>query len=502
MSSTTQNNLSLEKLDNGEEIDGWDSHQRSNSDLIDLYASHSSQSVKNASGNQSDSTALNRTGLSIGSADALKKRLDNAMEQDGTPKPLPAFAYSKFDRRYGTVQGVYEASARLGQEVYWASQGQESTDLSSQPDALRKSLAELRSRNSLISGTLNVAVAASIPTLQPSGGSCWFDIDGSRYELRDTKGSNDGAITAKSSVFIRVEPGDDVDKELYSMSDAKFAKNGLPSDAWNQFTSQANPSLILTKPGDIVRVSSNTNYGSENIAGDFIVKSVNAGTVIIEGGLPIPASTSSVQNVTLKVINPWAVKVLHDESPVVSNEYLIAQPVLPASPGSRCYVAEVHWTGAIAFDSFSYREHASFDSGWTQPPVLAGSNPASVIVSHRVGPGHQPYMSFGQKLVGPIKVRLLTGRLDASNYIHDVQEVPVSALIGGATLPPSGTFGWFGVLNRKDINLVYGAKLPVGPGYGFQRKADVSGFPNDTSLDASYEQNNANCVYRLLVFRD
>lgn len=501
MSSTTINTLQLTKLDNGEEVDSWDQHTRDNSDKIDLYTSYALALLANAAGSQADTTAIDVPTLAIGSADALAKRLANAMEADGTPKELPTQFYARLSRRYGGTQGIYEAAAYLAQELYWAAQGFTNTTIGSQHDALRNMVAERRPRNCLLSGTPSLSAPSSTPAVSPGAGSAWFDIDGKRYELRATKSSSSGVIAGKSTCFVKAVPGSTADQTVYAtVSNGVFVKSGSPTDAWNQLSSASYASFANARAGDIIRIGSKL-YNGIDIGGDYIIESINAGDIKIVGGLPIPADESSVEAITFTVVNPWAVGIEHDEVTVSVSEYAEATPTLAGAPTGACYIGEIHWDGALVVATAAYRSFGIYDSGWLAAPVIAATAPAQPgTVSHNVGLNYADHLAGASRLIQPAQIEIWAGRLSGTNII-DVQKVPFNSQVGGATAPPNGSFGWFGYHNRTTLNFLYGAKLPSGSDYGYQRKAESAGFPNDANLNASYETVQANAMYRVVVRR-
>lgn len=502
MSSTTTN-TGLTLLDNGELSGAWDIPERENLQKIDTALGYLLDSIANAAGSQTNTTAysLNIASLAKGTADALKKRLDNAMSNDGTPISTPEVVYSSFDRLIGALQGNFEALARLGQMFYWASQGQEDTDSASQPDRLRKEIGRrgYHRRNSLLTGNLTVSVAASVPTIQ-SASVTEFDIGGKIFTLRGSKAAT-SAISGKSSCFVYVKEGDTADKTLYSGGDGEFTKSGSPSGAWNKITSASNPSFANALPGDILRLTSNTSYGTYDVKGDYVIQSVSGGTITIFGGLPVPSSATSVSGLSFSVLNPFAVKVGFDEVAVTGTEYSEVGPA-PSAVNDRAYVGEIHWNGASVVDSFAYRELGVYDSGWQTPAALSSPSPAGITGDHRVGMGIPPFQGVSGKTSGPLKVRLFVAQQTAAGYIYNQQECRFNSEIGGSTVPSVRAFGWFGYVNRKSFNIKFGAKLPVGAGYAFLRKADAASFPNDNALDASYETTETSAAYRIVIERE
>lgn len=499
--STNTANIGLTKLDNGELSGAWDAPERDNRDIIDTAIGYLLDALANAAGSQTNTTAynLNIAALTKGSADALKKRLDNAMSADGTPIATPEVIYTKFDRLMGTLQGNFEALARFGQLFYWASQGQQDTNISQQPDRLRKEIGRrgFHRRNSLLEDNLTVSVAASVPTIQ-SASKTEFDIGGKIFNLRGSKAAT-STITGKSSCFVYVQEGDAADKLLYSGGDGVFTKT-TSTGPWHNLTSATVGAFTNAQPGDIVRLSANTSYGYD-VAGDYVILAVAGTTITLYGSLPIPLSTSTVTGLSFEVINPFAVKVGYDEVSVTGTEYNEVNPS-PATVDDKAYVGEVHWNGAATIDAFAYRSKGIYDTGWVEPAALASPNPGSISGDHRVGLSAPPYHPVATKASDPMKVRLLVAQKNAAGHYYNVQEVPFNPAIGGATVPAVRQGGWFGYVNRKSFAIRFGVKLPVGAGYGFLRKTDIASFPNDGNVDASYETTNTNVAYRLIVERE
>lgn len=500
-SSTT--NIGLTKTDDGELNGGWGVPERENHDIVDTAIGYLLDQISNASSAQANSTnySLNPASLSKGSADSLKKRLDNAMEADGTPKSTPEVGYAKFDRLIGSLQGNFEALARLGQLFYWACQGQTDSDSIEKLDRLRKEIGRrgYHRRNSVLDDNLTVSVAASIPTIQ-SGDVTEFDIGGKIFNLRGTKAAT-SAISAKSTCFVYVQEGDAIDKLLYSGGDAEFVQSGSPSGAWNKFSSASNPSFANAKEGDILRLASNTSYGDFDVRGDYVIMTVSGGNITLFGGLPIPSSVTSVSGLSFEVINPFAVKVGYMEVAVTGTEYSEVGPT-PPTVNDRAFVGEVHWNGGSLVDSFAYLSKGVYDTGWQEPAALSSPNPASISGDHRIGLGVPPFQVAATKSSWPLRVRLFVAQKNAAGYVYGVQEYRFNSEVAGATDPTVRAFGWFGYVNRKSFNIRFGAKLPVGAGYGFLRKSDAASFPNDGGADASYETTETSAAYRLVIERD
>lgn len=491
-------NFSLEKPDNGDLTDSWDQPLNENADKIDSILDYLYKSINAAKGNVADTTALDVSSLFTGSADALALRLSNAMENDGTPKPTPSAIYASYDRLFGKLQGNFEALARLGQVLYWASQGEVDENSSSQPDRLRKEIGKRGDyqRNSIQSGNLSVSISGGVPTVQPTG-DVEIDISGSTYRIRRSQQSVSPQLSGKSTAFVYAQVGTDTEKNIYSANDGELANDG---EVWNKISSPSIAGFANARVGDIVRMASNPNFGSFDIQGDYLIKAISGDVITIMGSFPVPLTFSSIAGLSFTVIDPWAVKIDHKEVAVSATEYSTVNPAI-ATSDDVCFLGEIHYDGSVVQQSFTYRQRGVYDSGWLNAPLISGNNAPQVGGDHLVGPGFPSWHPVGSRISSPLSISFLTGRQDGNGNIYDVQELSPNSLIGGSSAPPAGTSGYFGWTSRKSYGFVYGVKKNTGSEYAYSRKSESVGFPNDASDDASLESVQANAVYRIIIKR-
>lgn len=502
---TATSRYGLEKPSHGDYQDGWDVPLNDNADKIDAILHYLAESLRLAAGSQTNTTAPDFSigALSVGSTDALSKRLALAMESDGSPRTPAEVTYARYSRLFDERQGLFDSLSYLEKMLRLSMQGYGDSSAGTLDRLLRAMKASVdRPTSSVLDTGITLALDGSIiPTAQPaSADGAWLDIGGRRRRLRSAQASLTGALVASSQVaFVYAKASDNV---LYSGNDGVSTKTG---SRWNLFSSAAVGAWSNAKAGDILRISSNTTYGFD-LLGDYEIISVVGPTLTILGGLPIPSTVTSVAGLTFQVIDIYGVTVHHDVGATTGGIYANAAPTPSLGVGEslsdRVYLGEIHYNGVAMVSQFAYRKEGMYDSGWQAAPVIAAGLPATITgINHQVGLGLHGRLGTTGMQAWPLHVRLYVAQKDAGGAIYDVQEVPFRADMGGATAPAAGSFGWFGYVHRQSAEIRFGAKLPTGADYAYMRKADAASFPNDAGSNASYQADNAFAVYRLIVGR-
>lgn len=513
MGTKTSGDLALEKPNRGEYLDSWDTHLNDNSDRVETGASYAMRSVKNASGNFVDTEIINISGKVIGTADGLQKRLDKISDADGNVKGTQDVVYSRDDRLVGTQQGLFDVLAKIERYIFWLAQGQVDSGANI-PDRLIKELGRrgYYSRDGL--ATVATVAATShggdtdVPVLSPVGGNVIeADISGRTYRIRDDLFAESGTLVGKARgvALLYLEPAGSTPSTagtqlIYEGTDGEFEKIPDANSPWRKFTSTSNPSLVNARAGDVLRIS-NKIVGSYDIAGDYIIESDPVGdSVTIIGGLPAEVDESEIKNCIFQILNIWAAKLDYIFFASPTQEFQRINLEI-ADPSDKAFIGEVWWDGgAVTGSPFAYKPLGVYDSGWLAAPAGPPTALAQVgAIAHNVGAIVPPYQADDQEALAPT-VKIFSARKDVNNNIYDIQEMPFNPYLGGSA---GASAGWFGYVDRKYIEFQYGVELygDVDPTYkwGYQRKIDIATFPNDPLTDASYEYDQANAVYRVIV---
>lgn len=518
MGTQTTGNLSLTKPNNGEYIDGWDEPFNENADRIDTGASYAVRSVKNAAGNFTDTVQLNVPSKVIGTADALKKRMDKVSDADGNPIPSKGVLFANDDRLIGSQQALFDVIAKLERYMFWMAQGSVDSGVNI-PDRLRNELARrgYHERNCILgNSTVSVVVHGAvnnIPALSPVAGVPFdVDIEGKIYNVRkDLFAETSLDLYARGVALLYLEPAttalSDAGSQLvYSGADGQFVQSPAVSGPWRVFSSASNPSLVNARAGDIIRISSKA-VDIYDIAGDYIIESTPAaGTATILGGLPVTVdgTITEVKNCTFQIIHPWACKLGYQFLASAGGQYSDIN-LSVVNPDNKAFIGEVWWDGAAVVDTFSYAPYGLYDSGWVAapagPPTAVAHVGSMLPLDHKVGIMVPAWQPTANRSFYP-RARIFSARVDADGNVFDIQELPFNPHFGGTA---TGSNGWLGYCNRRYLEFQYGCQLygDTDPTYawGYQRKVDMATFPNDPLQDASYEFTPANCVYRAIVSR-
>jgi hypothetical protein len=504
MATQTSGDLGLIKPNNGEYSDGWDVPNNANFDTIDTGTSYAIRSIQNAStASYPDTTAMDLSTSTIGSADGLKKKLDSLLSSSELPDDL---THVLNDRFVGTRQSVFEVIAQVERYLYWLAQGTEDTD-SDHPDQLRNELAKRANResNCILDDNLTIGIATDTPTAQPVGiNPTPIDIEGKTYLLHRAKESATGALGASRGVaFLYFEPGEET---LYSdggSADGTFAKTG---SVWNKFTSATVSDFSNARAGHLLRIGSKI-VGDYNVGGDYIIDSISVGTITIKGGMPVDADEASLTGLQFSVIDPFAVTLNHIFEANVTTNYQDISPEF-ADVSSKAFIGEIHWDGAAVANSVVYRKLGKYDSGWLSVASLTNKPPSNMaitdVINHNIGPVFNRTKTTSVHSNLP-KIRLFVGQKDTDGYLTDVQEYTFNPVLGD---PGDDTLafqrGWVGFCNRTYLNVGFGVKMPVSatPDWAVQRILKESAFLlNDPTDDASYITDPTDSYYRLIVSR-
>ena len=501
MGTNTSGDLALLKPNNGEYVDGWDVVFNDNMEKIDTGESYLLRNVENACDGYSDTTALDLTTKTIGSADRLKKKLDTLLGENQLPVELQI---ALNDRLVGSKQNIFQVFAEIERFIYWLASGTEDTD-SDHPDRLRNEIAKrgFRETNCVLTDNFSIGVASDIPVVTLSGAEpIDIDISGKTYHIHRALSSKDGALAASRGVaFLYAEA---YEEELYNETDGVLGKDGA---VYRKLTSTLVTDFTNARPGMILRLASKI-VGDYNIGGDYIIDSVSLTELEIIGGFPVKSTQSSVTGVTFTVLDPFAARLGHDFQAGAADFQRIS-PSLPIV-NTKAYLGEIHWNGISLEDSVKYRSNAFYDSGWLSVAALGSKPPndpaVTAALAHNIGP------VFTQRNVNSWscvpKVRVLTAVSDMSGSLYDIQEHPFNSAFGGQSGPGTGTSsferGWAGYCNRQDVRAAFGVKMPetAVATYAVQRKLDETSFmSNDPTDEASYITDPTNSYYRIIVSR-